>query len=614
MVTRVVAQIKDSVQDAQDVYNTLNAVWNLEKAVEDLSVSVTMIKLPDFSKQSIPKRQQEFLDTMAKCMKAKEEILLGYQAAQNLKKVFLDVEKKAGATNGGNSSDESSASSKMKEYFSTAMGSLQSFHSSTAVDSMEKVKGALSYVSRQLDSGIVRSRVDDICHNYVRSIVTKMEESSKLVDDTYKCVSDVVKKKWNLFNGIPDQQRKIKFSGPRSFESMKNSSKDQLYISKNSLDTLGWTSESGEDSGGISTDNQDSIVITKYSKPGYSNLSLKLMWNWCSEKGIFNDYPDKQFPVPEGLTNFYKGIRSQLRSKKRLFCVPKDQSGKKAYQDLRSKYLSLSFDMSFSLDGLVNFPSLVPSGEDLAITRQIYVGSQSSGTSGSGDRRPSAHKYLYDYNGTAVEIDMDSKGSQRTSGSSSTASRPYQEKNERLEVAQPAEYKFFNPDDYPDSYAPAKNGAQQNLQRPIPHPKPAYLRANPVDSKGPSTPGSLQPQVKPGVKPQNLWPGAQTTSTPAGQGSSQLQVTPGVKPRNARPLPSTTSTSAGQGPSQSQVTPGLKPRNVRPLPSTTSTSAGQGPSQSQVTPGVKPRNVRPRPQTGTGTGTSAPWTSQNNKK
>ena len=149
----------------------------------------------------------------------------------------------------------------------------------------------------------------------------------------------------------------------------------------------------------------NNIGIYKYCVPGYSNISLNLMHEWCNkEDSLFNDIPP-HYPIPSDLREFYAGLkRKALGSKGRFFCVPRYYD---EYRKLRCKYLHFSMNqriMDNSLSSIadskfVNGPNMSFIDNRAIISRRIYVGKANSNTAGNANRPPSDIKYMYDYEG-----------------------------------------------------------------------------------------------------------------------------------------------------------------------------------------------------------------------
>ena len=144
----------------------------------------------------------------------------------------------------------------------------------------------------------------------------------------------------------------------------------------------------------------DNVGIYKYTYPGYSNISLNLMHEWCNkEETLFNTVPP-HYPVPSDLQRFYSGIKGKaLGSKGRFFCVPKYYD---EYRKLRCKYLHFSMNqrlVSPADNYIVNGPNFAFHLDKAVITRRIYIGKQNSGTAGDAKNAPGQVKYMYDYEG-----------------------------------------------------------------------------------------------------------------------------------------------------------------------------------------------------------------------
>lgn len=147
----------------------------------------------------------------------------------------------------------------------------------------------------------------------------------------------------------------------------------------------------------------NNIGIYKYVYPGYSNITLKLMIDWCVKKSstIFKPLNEMRYAIPSDLNAFYSQIKqSCLYSKGRFFCVPKYED---TYRKVRLKYLHFSMNqqlLSAADDILVNGPSVTMMGEKYVIIRRIYIGKKGSPTAGTDESHSGQLIYLYDYNGS----------------------------------------------------------------------------------------------------------------------------------------------------------------------------------------------------------------------
>lgn len=146
----------------------------------------------------------------------------------------------------------------------------------------------------------------------------------------------------------------------------------------------------------------NNIGLYKYVYPGYSNITLKMMMKWCTDKAgsIFNPLNEMRHVIPSDLKPFYNQIeQSPLKSKGRFFCVPQYQD---LYRKVRLKYVHFSMNqqlMAFADNALVNGPSLALMDDKMVIIRRIYIGEKGSPTAGANDASSGQLKYLYDYIG-----------------------------------------------------------------------------------------------------------------------------------------------------------------------------------------------------------------------
>ena len=156
----------------------------------------------------------------------------------------------------------------------------------------------------------------------------------------------------------------------------------------------------------------NNIGIYKYVYPGYSNITLKLMVDWCKQKAsaVFKPLNEMRYAIPSDLRPFFDQIeQSCLNSKGRFFCVPKYED---IYRKIRLKYLHFSMNQQLyspADNTLVNGPSLALVNNKYVIIRRIYIGKEGSRTSGSDDSHSGQLKYLYDYygsEGTLKEFDF----------------------------------------------------------------------------------------------------------------------------------------------------------------------------------------------------------------
>ncbi len=146
----------------------------------------------------------------------------------------------------------------------------------------------------------------------------------------------------------------------------------------------------------------NNIGIYKYVYPGYSNITLKLMFDWCKKiaNTIFKPLNEMRYAIPADLNPFFGQIeQSCLHSKGRFFCVPRYED---IYRKVRLKYLHFSMNqqlLSPADNTLVNGPSIALVGNKYVIIRRIYIGKEGSPTAGSDDSHSGQLKYLYNYYG-----------------------------------------------------------------------------------------------------------------------------------------------------------------------------------------------------------------------
>lgn len=157
----------------------------------------------------------------------------------------------------------------------------------------------------------------------------------------------------------------------------------------------------------------NNIGIYKYVYPGYSNITLKLMIDWCKQKAstIFKPLNEMRYAIPSDLNPFFGQIeQSCLNSKGRFFCVPRYED---IYRKVRLKYLHFSMNQQLfspADNTLVNGPSIALVGDKYVIIRRIYIGKEGSSTAGSDDSHSGQLKFLYNYygsDGTLKEFNFD---------------------------------------------------------------------------------------------------------------------------------------------------------------------------------------------------------------
>ena len=134
------------------------------------------------------------------------------------------------------------------------------------------------------------------------------------------------------------------------------------------------------------------IILNRYVTPGYSNVSLCLMYEKGGSK-MFKEVP-KQYSVPADLEDYCDSLKGFIGQKGRIFANPSPA----AYHALRSKYLHLSANdqiLSFADNLMVNPPTYVMAQLDgvrtRLSTRIIYHGEE------RGVLANSKTSYMYDY-------------------------------------------------------------------------------------------------------------------------------------------------------------------------------------------------------------------------
>ena len=263
------------------------------------------------------------------------------------------------------------------------------------------------------------------CSDFIKERCEEMKETFKQAKETANELKDLITGKKKI--SLPKfEKREICFYNyyPCS-EPQKN---DILPVGLESLKSLGWVGADsvietnqnyldgrakkevlskgetvvieGTHLAGIKRFNN--IGLYKYVYPGYSNIPLKMMMTWCSNKAgnIFNPLNEMRHAIPSDLKPFYNQIeQSPLKSKGRFFCVPKYQN---LYRKVRLKYVHFSMNQqlkAFADNTLVNGPSLALMDDKMVIIRRIYIGEKGSPTAGANDTCSGQMKYLYDYLG-----------------------------------------------------------------------------------------------------------------------------------------------------------------------------------------------------------------------
>ena len=305
-----------------------------------------------------------------------------------------------------------------KNNYDSTMKSLNEFKASSSVESFEDFEDRIGSYERQLEEASKANTLNPGQYEDVKNLLEDIKNGWSMLWDTINRVKSI--STTNPFRLRPD--REVKFFNTYPFVNVMDDSMYRLNVSWSSLLKMGWASNNAEDIIGridqktvdesfgagksvvFEDFDSDEVGLSKYTTPGYSNLSLKLMWEWSqmktqSEAGIFRQYPESMFPVPKDLTDFYTAVARKVFSTGRFFCTPKYPG---AYQKLRDKFLKFTMDQgdtSFLTDG----PSLAPVGDDAVITRRIYVGSKGSATAGNSSESPKKKQFLFQYKNSPDE-------------------------------------------------------------------------------------------------------------------------------------------------------------------------------------------------------------------
>lgn len=361
--------------------------------------------------------------------------------------------------------EKSKAVADLKDGYDSTMDSLDKFQSvSSQVDSLTaESKALVADIKASLNGIKDHVNHEDWCllqeiSDTIWDLLNDMKQTLAVAKDTCSTVKDIVtKKKKPLL--LPAEKKATKFYNDLPFANHVGTREMRLSVSLDSLKKLGWvpanieysdektwltgsaTDEAlargktivikGTKAAGVKTFNN--VALYKYAAPGYSNVSLKLMWQWSRNKiaGVFDQYPEGMFPVPTDLVGFYNGVSGRLGSVGRFFCAPTYETD---YRKLRCKYLHLSMSQSLTGD-LVNGPALVTYGYDAVITRQIYVGAKGSPTAGTRDKRPAKEKYLYQYAGAQTKVNCNLNVNVTPLAPVSTAPKTYQELPQQFRVS-----------------------------------------------------------------------------------------------------------------------------------------------------------------------------------
>ena len=282
-----------------------------------------------------------------------------------------------------------------------------------STDVKTSAQGLLEKIKRKFhDLNLIKSVSDTII-----DVVKDMQETVKETQDTLGCIKDIIKQPKKRLIDIQKTEMFVYNEIPAVY----NTADDVLLgVGEEALKAQGWVScnvqahdgkgfagrmaskelESASDTillrntkvlGGTDLQN---VGIYKYSCPGYSNVSLKLMYDRSIEEGnvVFEQYPENNYGIPEDLNTFFNSVKQGTKGKQRYICVPKYKDD---YRLLRCKYLHFSTNqqlLSLADNNLVNPPSVSTklNNSKTVIMRRVY--------SGDGDEK---ELFLYDYGNNA---------------------------------------------------------------------------------------------------------------------------------------------------------------------------------------------------------------------
>lgn len=263
----------------------------------------------------------------------------------------------------------------------------------------------------------------------IKDMANDIKSVASEAKDTVGCIYDIVKDKDKRLLDIKKSRLYMYDDIPACYNSS-----ELVYkaVGEEALKALGWVPEStkaieGSPRSGratpkllesaqntillkntkaITKTDLENIGLYKYSFPGYSNVTLKVMYDRAQNDGnvLFETYPTDNYGVPSDLNNLYSIVRDAAAvSNGRYICVPKYNQ----YRLLRCKYLHFSSNQQLVSPAdnlLVNPPSVSDkmSPDKLVIMRRVYKG--------NGDK---SEKYLYDYSSNAevkeVELEINGK-------------------------------------------------------------------------------------------------------------------------------------------------------------------------------------------------------------
>lgn len=662
ILSNIVNRVKGTVEAAQEIKNTLVAAEEVMKGVMDIGVGAfTIAAAPGVAASGLG---SVIRGTQRTYEGARKTAYKSNEAAHRIKNIFLDVEEESDTDSGRGEvlDDNAEASANMRKDFDSTMSSLAEFRSSSGskMESKESFDAKVSVCEMKLEE--IQDKIDTASLNQAKTLLEDMRQTWQVILDTSGCVNEILTKKWKPFR-VPSKKKKVFFYDTYPFMDRRNQEKLLLDENETALYNMGWipgdvffyddsasakeiAEETGKTRFAYLFEN-GSVELYKYSAPGYSNLSLKLMWQWGQTKAgsIFVAFPEDRFPVPSDLNGFYSGLTGKLSSIGRFFCVPDDYDG---YRKLREKYLYWSMDQS-TTGSVVNGPCYAPYGKDLMVTRRIYVGAKGNETAGHGENKPGTIKYLYQYNGTCTSVSCNLGNDWQQRKQDTPSSKGYQEKNQELKVSgqdTAANSTGQNKTVSRGTYVEFEDNQVQSMASPS---SPARTRPQPALNPPASTPGrkpvntlpARSPQVTGKPAPQASRPRPQPVQKPAPQ-ASRPQPQPAQKPapqappkpaalsnrlqqptnRTSAPLSNRTQPQAPpkpaslsnrpQQPTNRTSTPlsnrtqqptnrPITSQNSRPLPQPAPKSSGRPLPQSAQKP-----SGRPLPQTGQGSGRALP--------
>lgn len=250
----------------------------------------------------------------------------------------------------------------------------------------------------------------------IKDLASDIKSVASEAKDTVGCIYDIVKDKDKRLLDIKRSRLYMYNDIPACYNSSENAYKA---VSEEALKALGWVPNStvaieGRPRSGRASDEElesadktilikntktitktdiENVALYKYSHPGYSNVTLKVMYDRAQQDGkvLFETYPTDNYGVPSDLKILYSTVLAAAVNNGRYICVPEYEQ----YRLLRCKYLHFSSNQQLVSPAdnlLVNPPSVSDkmSPGKLVIMRRVYKG--------NGDK---SEKYLYDYSSNA---------------------------------------------------------------------------------------------------------------------------------------------------------------------------------------------------------------------